>query len=87
MALQENSSRRMSVPLPLENSLPPFSCRFEVSLNALDEADYCAISAFWSPDNPMNLINTGPVAVSRNSVTFSNNTKMELNRRCRNLNP
>ena len=80
MALQEDSSRRMSVPLPLENSLPPFSCRFEVSLNALDEADYCAVSVFWSPDNLMNSISTGAVAVPRNSVTFSNNTKMELNR-------
>jgi len=79
LALQENS-RKMSVPLPLENSLPPFSCRFEVSLNALDEADYYAISVFWSPANLMNLISTGAVAVSRNSVTFSNNTKMELNR-------
>ena len=79
MALQENS-RKMSVPLPLENSLPPFSCRFEVSLNALDEADYCAVSVFWFPDNLMNSISTGAVAVPRNSVTLSNNTKMELNR-------
>jgi len=79
LALQEYS-RKMSVPLPLENSLPPFSCRFEVSLNALDEADYCAVSVFWSPGNLMNSISTGAVAVPRNSVTFSNNTKMELNR-------
>lgn len=79
MALQENSSRKMSVPLPLENSLPPVSCRFEVSLNALNEVDF-SVAVFWSPYHLKNSINTETVAVSRNSVTFSNNTKMELNR-------